>query len=531
MSIHDIRREVRRRRTFAIISHPDAGKTTLTEKLLLYSGLLRTAGMVGGRKGKSAASDWMGMEQERGISITASAMQFTYRNTMINVLDTPGHQDFSEDTYRTLAAADSVIMVIDAAKGVEEQTRKLFDACRLRNIPVMTFVNKMDVPSRDPFDLMAEVEEVLGLDASPRNWPIGSGRDFRGVVVRETQEILLYSRTGAAGTTRADCQRVPLSAADGHPLLDPAQLNELREEIALLDAAGNPWSRDAYLECRVTPVFFGSALINYGIEPLFDSFISCAPCPGARPATTEDAAAVHVDPAEAPFSAFVFKLQANMNRHHRDCVAFLRVNSGRFERGLRVRNQTTGKQFQMPAPHSLLADERSTLTDAYPGDVIGIINKGQFGIGDTITASGHFRFADLPNFQPEVFARVRPADLGKQKAFAKGLDQLVAEGTVQRLSECDGQDLRPILAVVGRLQFEVMAYRLEGEYNVAVTLDYLPYACSAWMVGEDVENIRLSTSVKRVRDDRGRPMALFSSAWEKGYTARQHPTVRFLDYA
>ena len=525
-----LRQEIARRRTFAIISHPDAGKTTLTEKLLLYSGMLRTAGMVGARKGRAASSDWMGMEQERGISITASAMQFTYKNTVINVLDTPGHQDFSEDTYRTLTAADSVIMVIDAAKGVEEQTRKLFQACHLRGIPVLTFVNKMDMPARDPLDLMAEVEDVLGIHATARNWPIGSGKEFQGVINRDTSECLLFTKTGVAGSTIPLCERVPLADAAAHPRLGPELAGQLTDELELLAEAGNPYSEADYLAGDVTPVFFGSALTNFGVEPLFDTFVETAPCPGKRKATTSSGEDITIAPDDERFSAFVFKLQANMNKMHRDCVAFLRVNSGKYQRELQVKHQRSGKKFAMPAPHSLVVSERSTVTEAWPGDVIGVINKGQFQIGDTIAEKGDFTFEPLPKFQPELFARVRPRDLGKQKGFNKGIEQLVAEGTVQLLHDGNDTGGRPILAAVGRLQFDVMQYRMEDEYNTAIEVEELPFTCSAWLEG-DRESFQAPFNARMVVDQHGRQMVLFASSWDKDYAAKNNPGHQLLDYA
>ena len=367
----ELAREIARRRTFAIISHPDAGKTTLTEKLLLYSGLIRTAGMVRNRKGKLATSDWMGMEQERGISITSSAMQFPYKDAIINVLDTPGHQDFSEDTYRTLTAADAAIMVLDAAKGVETQTRKLFEVCRIRKIPVLTFMNKMDLPGRAPLDLLHEVEEVLGIHASPINWPIGSGREFVGVVDRRTSEVLLFTKTAAAGAQKADVERIALDSAGLAERLGPERSAHLRDELELLEIAGNEFSREAFLAGAVTPAFFGSALTNFGVEPFFDAFVELAPPPSARPVDLADGSERRVDPASEPFSAYVFKIQANMDKRHRDCLAFVRVCSGRFERDLVVRHHRMGRELRLSRPHSMVAEVRNTLDVAYPGDIVG----------------------------------------------------------------------------------------------------------------------------------------------------------------
>jgi len=402
-----------KRRTFAIISHPDAGKTTLTEKLLLYSGLIRTAGMVRGRKGgKTAASDWMGMEQERGISITASAMQFPYKDAIINLLDTPGHQDFSEDTYRTLTAADSAIMVIDAAKGVEAQTRKLFAVCRLRRIPVLTLVNKMDLPGRPPLDLMTEVEQALTIHASAVNWPIGSGSDFAGIVTRADNRVALFSKTAHGGATKVDVQTMALEDLATSGRVSPEVMAQVQHDLELLTIAGNPLSHEQFLDGEVTPVFFASALTNFGVESFLDAFVQLAPAPGARLADTDDGGERSIDPIEQPFSAYVFKLQANMNPKHRDSTAFLRVCSGRFERDMVVKHHRLGRDVRLSRPHSLVAQERSTVEEAFPGDIIGIINPGVFAIGDTISVTGGFRFKPLPQFQPEIFARIRPTDVG-----------------------------------------------------------------------------------------------------------------------
>ena len=539
-----LERETARRRTFAIISHPDAGKTTLTEKLLLYSGMIRTAGMVAARKGRQAAtSDWMGMEQERGISITASAMQFLYQDVVVNILDTPGHQDFSEDTYRTLTAADSVIMVLDAAKGVEPQTRKLFDACRLRAIPVITLVNKMDLPGRDPIDLMAEVEEVLGIQASARNWPVGSGREFRGVVDRQSREIHIYEKTAARGAVMPAVGRFPLDTTTPEECgLDPAMLDDLRQELELLDEAGNPFSKEAFLAEKVTPVYFGSALTNFGIEPLFDAFVSLAPSPSTRRAELGDAAAnggdpatedtIEIEPRDPMFSAYVFKIQANMDPRHRDCLAFLRINSGRFEKDMSIRHHRLGKKIRLARPHSLMVAERGTIEEAYPGDVIGVINPGLFQIGDTISSGGRgdFRFRRLPQFQPEHFARIRPRDVGKRKGLDKGLDQLATEGAIQILRDWHDAGAPPFLAAVGRLQFEVLQYRLEDEYSAKTELEHLPFQCSAWLRG-DVDAFKTPTSARLVRDQHDRPMVLFSSSWEKNYAREQNPDHELVDFA
>ncbi|MEZ5978194.1 MAG: peptide chain release factor 3 [Planctomycetota bacterium] len=527
----EIAREASRRRTFAIISHPDAGKTTLTEKLLLYSGLIRTAGMVKGRKGKMATSDWMGMEQERGISVTSSAMQFTYKDVVVNVLDTPGHQDFSEDTYRTITAADAAIMVLDAARGVQSQTRKLFEVCKLRKIPVLTFVNKMDMPGRDPIDLLHEVEGVLGIHASPLNWPVGAGRDFVGVVERGTGEVLMFDKSAAAGAARAKIERLrvddpKLAARHGAELVAKAH-----EDLELLEIAGNPFSREAFLAGEVTPVFFGSALTNFGVEPFFDAFVELAPPPSARTVDLPDGSEKTLDPVREPFSAFVFKIQSNMDKRHRDSLAFARICSGKFERDLAVKHERLGKQIRLARPHTLVARERTTLDEAYPGDVVGLVDRGTFEIGDTISVTGGFVHKPLPRFQPEVFARVLPKDLSQRKRFEKGLDHLTAEGAVLRLWPMSvASSSEPIVAAVGKLQFDVLQYRLKDEYQVETKLEPMPFECSAWLEGDE-KTFEVPSRSILVRDARERVVVLFADDWDKKSCEKRNPEHRLLDYA
>ncbi len=519
--------ETAKRRTFAIISHPDAGKTTLTEKLLLYSGMIRTAGMVRARKsGKFAASDWMGMEQERGISITASAMQFRYKDRVVNVLDTPGHQDFSEDTYRTLTAADSAIMVLDAAKGVETQTRKLFAVCALKRIPVLTFINKMDLEGREPLDLMHEVEEVLGIHASAINWPVGIGKRFVGVVDRATRDVLVFQRAAPGGAQQALLDRWPLDSPAAKERLGAEEWQQLHHDLELLEVAGNPFTREAFQAGEVTPVFFGSALTNFGVEPFFDAFVDIAPAPGPRPVDLPDGGEEIIDPVRSPFSGYVFKLQANMDPRHRDSMAFLRVVSGRFERDMMVKHHRVGREVRMNRPHVMVAQDRNILDAAYPGDIVGVINQGVFAIGDTLSLTGGFEFKPLPLFQPEVFALVRPKEVAKRKSYDKGLEQLTAEGTVQSLRRIDSNDI--YVAAVGRLQFDVLQYRLKNEYGVETEVTPLPFQCSAWLEG-DIETFKKPLSAQLVRDARDRTMVLFNSAWEKNYAAQQNPGHRLTD--
>ncbi len=520
-----IEEEIAQRRTFAIISHPDAGKTTLTEKLLLYSGMILSAGMVKGRKGRKAAtSDWMAMEQERGISITSSSMQFTYKGVIINVLDTPGHKDFSEDTYRTLTAADCAIMVIDASKGVENQTRKLFEICRLRKIPVLTLINKMDMPGRDPLDLMNEVEEVLQIHSYAMNWPIGMGREFTGVVDRKTNECLFFTKTSQGGAQKADIEKVPLNEAEKRI---GRVYPELKQELELLDMAGNVFSRADFLSGDLTPVFFASALINFGIEPFFDAFIHLAPAPHARMADKKDGTETEIDPVKTPFSGYVFKLQANMDPRHRDSMAFIRICSGRFERDLTVKNERSGKEIRLSRSHSMLAGERTTLDFAYPGDVIGVINPGLFAIGDTLSVTGGFTFKPLPQFQPEIFATLYAKDVLKRKSFDKGCLQLVDEGAIQMIkpSEMGGDT---IFAAVGQLQFEVMQYRLKAEYGVDTVMNLLPYQCSAWIIG-DLKTFNKPSNSLLAQDRQSRPMILFQNAWSKSYCKEQNPKHELVD--
>ncbi len=534
----ELARETERRRTFAIIAHPDAGKTTLTEKLLLYAGMIRTAGMVKNRKtGKMATSDWMGMEQERGISITASAMQFEYRGHLINVLDTPGHQDFCADTYRTLTAADSAIMVLDAAKGVETQTRKLFAACRLRNVPVLTFINKCDLPGQDPLALLTEVENTLGIQACAMNWPVGTGRDFQGVIDRASGDLIAFRKTAAAGAQRAEMTRMPLASAAAAELLGPDRIGRLREELEMLQIAGNPFSAEAFRRNEVTPVFFGSAMTNFGIEPFYDAFVDLAPPPGPRLAARLDGTAVTVDPLTTPFSAYVFKIQANMDPKHRDSLAFVRIVSGRFERDLTVKHYHRGtfvRELRLSRPQTLVARDRTTLDVAWPGDVVGLVNAG-FAIGDTILCQGGpakdgFEHAPLPQFPPEVFAKAQPADLTKRKPFDKGMAQLAAEGAVQVLRQWDNPGADPFIAAVGRLQFEVLQYRLKDEYGVEIILTPQSYSCSAWLEG-DPETFQPTPGTLLCRDARNQAVVLLPSEWDKGYCAKNNPNHVFRDFA
>ncbi len=525
-----IRAEALKRRTFAIISHPDAGKTTLTEKLLLYAGMIRTAGMVHGRKqDKEISSDWMNMERERGISVTASAMQFAYKGVTINVLDTPGHQDFCEDTYRTLTAADSAVMVIDAAKGIEAQTRKLFEVCRMRGIPILTFVNKMDLHGEDPFHLLSEIEEVLGIDTAPINWPIGSGKTFRGVVNCADGDVLLHEKTASAGRAKAKVDRYSLEDALAAGVLDKEEAEKIGFELELLKEAGTTFSKETFLDGKLTPVFFGSALTNFGVETFFDQFADLAPAPSTRPATDSNGATIQIDPATTPFSAYVFKIQANMDPRHRDSMAFLRVCSGKFERDLLVKHERSGKEIRLSRSHSMFGGDRSIVDAAYPGDIFGVVNPGVFAIGDSVSAEGGFSFKPLPQFPPEVSAEIRPQDRTKRKAFDKGMKQFANEGAVLVLRGKSAHQSKQLIAAVGRLQFEVLQYRLDAEYGVKTDVLPLPYNHGAWIVGP-ADKFQTTTSSFLAEDPHGRIVVLYTNQWEKSYLEEKNPDHQLKEF-
>lgn len=524
----DLAKQIAKRRTFAIISHPDAGKTTLTEKLLLYSGMIHTAGMVRGRKGrKMAASDWMSMEQERGISITASAMQFTYKDVVINILDTPGHEDFSEDTYRTITAADCAIMVIDAAKGVEKQTRKLFEVCRLRKIPILTFINKMDMPGRNPLDLMDELENILQIQSFAYNWPLGSGREFCGVYDRIRKKCLLFTKLSTGGAQQAGVSYCELDDPILVEKIGAEEVERIKQELHLLETAGNSFTEEDFLEGFTTPVFFASALTNFGIEPFFDAFIHLAPPPQKRLAIDVNGNEILIDPVLTPFSAYIFKIQSNMNKKHRDSLAFMRICSGKFERDLVVKHHRLGRTIRLSRPHSMFSGERTTLDVAYAGDIIGVINPEVFFIGDTISITGGFNFKPLPQFQPEVFAKLMPKEVIKRKSFDKGVKQLSQEGAIQVLRPYD-QIGDAIYAAVGQLQFEVMQYRLRDEYDVDTLLTPLPYQCSAWIIGT-MNTFQKPSNAILVKDIHDKTMVLFGSVWDKQYAIKQNPNHKFLE--
>ncbi len=492
-----LHQETARRRTFAIISHPDAGKTTLTEKLLLHGGAIHLAGAVKARGAqRHVTSDWMELERQRGISVTSSVLQFEHQGYRINLLDTPGHQDFSEDTYRTLAAADAAVMLIDSAKGVEAQTRKLFQVCRRRGIPIFTFVNKLDRLGREPFDNLHEVEEVLGIRTCPITWPLGQGPEFKGV----------------AQLFDGEWQRNPVDGAA------PAKV---QEEIELLEAAGDPFDREKVMRGELSPAFFGSAMTEVGVDEFLDAFVRLAPPPGPR--VRMDGTAV--DPNEPRFSGFVFKIQANMDPAHRDRLAFLRVCSGRFYRGMDVRLPREEKPIRLSMPHQLFGADRHVIEEAWPGDVIGLFDTGTLRIGDTLCEGTAFEYAELPRFSPEIFARVRAKDALKRKQFEKGLEQLSQEGAIQIFHQRGGGMRDPIVGAVGALQLEVLQYRLQHEYNADLVLDRLPYQVARWVSGTDFDPARFETEVDAlcVEDRDQNPIALFKSEWNLNYAMGRHP--------
>ncbi|HLX26534.1 MAG TPA: peptide chain release factor 3 [Candidatus Cybelea sp.] len=520
-TIHD---EVRKRRTFAIISHPDAGKTTLTEKLLLYGGAIHVAGQVSARKRqRQATSDWMSLERERGISITSTVLQFPYRDHTINLLDTPGHQDFGEDTYRTLLAADSAVMLIDAAKGVEPQTKKLFAICRERGIPLFTFMNKLDRPSRDPLELLDELESVLGIGAFPMNWPLGNGPEFKGVYDRQTHAVHCFERA-AHGATRAAVSMTDVGDAKLRAMVSDPIYAAFREGIELLDGAGERFDRTAFTSGKITPVFFGSAVTNFGVELFLDAFVDMAPAPGKR---------AGVDPADETFTGFVFKIQANMDPRHRDRVAFVRVCSGEFARDMTVRNARTGAALRLSRAMRLFADERESLETAYAGDVVGLANPGAFAIGDTLYEGKLVRFPPIPSFSPEHFAAVRSIDVSGYKSFGKGVSQLREEGAVQVFYPWGTPRTEPILGAVGELQFEVAKYRLESEYNVQTRFDRLSYSLALGVQGEleHVARAQLPSNAKLVEDWDGRPVALFESEWSVRLAREWNPQLAFVPFS
>ena len=508
----NISEEIAKRRTFAIISHPDAGKTTLTEKFLLYGGAINLAGSVKGKAtARHAVSDWMEIEKQRGISVTSSVLQFQYGGCCVNILDTPGHQDFSEDTYRTLMAADAAVMVIDASKGVEAQTRKLFKVCTLRHIPIFTFINKLDRDAMDTFDLLDDIEKNLGIATCPVNWPIGSGKEFKGVYDREEKAVITYSDT-EKGTKEGHETHLPLSdEAALRAQIGGDKTEQLLSEIELLDGASAPFDLDEVRAGMLTPVFFGSALTNFGVEIFLQHFLQMAPPPAPRLSDKGE-----IDPTAHGFSAFVFKIQANMNKAHRDRIAFMRICSGRYEAGMDVRHVQSGRVQRLQQPQQLMASDRKILEEAYAGDIIGVFDPGLYAIGDTLCLpKDNFKYEGIPTFAPEHFARVRQVDTMKRDQFVKGVSQIAQEGAIQIFQEYNTGMEEIICGVVGMLQFDVLKFRLKSEYNVEIYLDTLPYEHIRWIVNRDIDVSKIvgTSDMKRIKDLKGNPLLLFVNPW------------------
>ena len=516
--------EISRRRTFAIISHPDAGKTTLTEKFLLYGGAIAQAGEVKGKRAKAATSDWMEIEKQRGISVTSSVMQFQHNGFCINILDTPGHQDFSEDTYRTLMAADSAVMVIDGAKGVEPQTRKLFKVCALRHIPIFTFINKMDRETRDPLELCEEVERELGIDTYAMNWPIGCGKEFAGVYDREKQRILFFS--GETKGKKVNSMEVALEDPTLDETLGAEKAAKLRDEVELL-GAGRDFDMQAVRNGTLSPVFFGSALTTFGVEPFLEEFLRMTTAPLPRVSDQGE-----VDVFSPDFSAFVFKIQANMNKAHRDRLAFMRICSGKFERDTEYYHVQSGKKLRLSQPQTMMAAEREIVEEAYAGDIIGVFDPGLFAIGDTITVPGKkFRYSGIPTFEPEHFMRVSPKDTMKRKQFLKGVEQIAQEGAIQ-IFKIPGAGLEEVIVgVVGTLQFDVFEYRMKNEYNVDLRMSSLPYDHLRLIESMDChpDEIVLCTGAAVLQDFRDRYLLAFDGEWSVGFLTKHNPGLVLAD--
>ena len=514
--------EVNKRRNFAIISHPDAGKTTLTEKLLLYGGAIQQAGAVKARGNqRKATSDWMELEKQRGISITSTVLQFKYEKSVINLLDTPGHQDFSEDTYRTLAAADNAVMLEDAAKGLEPQTRKLFEVCKMRKIPIFTFINKMDRPGREPLTLLDEIESELGLSTIPMNWPIGSGDQFRGVIDRSSKEVILFDK--AARGKQSEEKRIALNKINLSDYLEENLLNNALEELQVLDEAGATFDKEKVYSGQLTPVFFGSAMTNFGVRPFLDDFLNLAKKPSSRNSNNGK-----VEPTFSEFSGFVFKLQANMDPKHRDRVAFIRVCSGKFEKDMSVKHSRTGKVIRLSRPQKIFGKDREVVDDAYPGDVIGLNNPGMFSIGDTLYTGNHIEYEGIPCFSPEIFSWLRNPNPSSFKNFRKGVNELREEGAVQILYDIDESKRDPILAAVGQLQLDVVKHRLQNEYGVDSILESMPYQLARWASEGwvSVNKIGRVFNCKIVKDCWSRPVVLFKNEWNLNQFLEDHPKLK-----
>ncbi|MEM9593129.1 MAG: peptide chain release factor 3 [Acidobacteriota bacterium] len=520
----DLRKAIARRRTFAIISHPDAGKTTLTEKLLLYGGAIQMAGAVKARgERRRARSDWMKVERERGISVTSSVMTFDYGGCTFNLLDTPGHEDFSEDTYRTLTAVDSAVMVLDAAKGIEAQTRKLFEVCRLRDMPIVTFVNKLDREARDPFEILDEVEQDLQIEVTPGSWPIGMGQSFRGCYDLLHDQLVLLDR--GQKNTKVDgvvCDGLDDPKLD--QLLDASQVSKLRDEVEMARGLCPEMSRETYLEGNMTPFYFGSALHNFGVSTLLDALVEHAPPPRPQPTAERE-----VEPEEDKVSGFVFKIQANMDPKHRDRLAFVRLASGRFERGMKLFHPRSGKSMTMHSPVLFMAQDRELAEEAWAGDILGVPNHGQLHIGDALTQGEDLHFTGIPSFAPELLQRVRPDDPMRAKHLGRALVQLAEEGAALILKTTLGSNW--VVGVAGALQFEVLADRIRTEYNIPVRFESTPHQTARWVDAEDPKELKRfvdRNDMAMAEDHHGLPVFLAKSAWQLQCAQEDWPQVRFL---
>ncbi|MGB0580563.1 MAG: peptide chain release factor 3 [Limisphaerales bacterium] len=512
----DLTQEIQRRRTFAIISHPDAGKTTLTEKLLLYGGAVQLAGSVTARKNQRATtSDWMELERKRGISVSSTVLQFDYQGMRINLLDTPGHKDFSEDTYRVLTAVDAVVMVIDAAKGIEPQTRKLFEVCKQRGVPIFTFMNKCDRPMKNPLELLDDLENVLGLGAFPVNWPVGTGFEFKGIYDRQSKQISLFEKT-QGGQYRAPEAVGSLADPIIKDRLDEETYAQVAEELEMLEIAGEEFDHEAVLAGESTPVYFGSGVNNFGVQHLLDGFLQYSPPPSGRKASDTD-----ITPEHPAFSGFIFKIQANMDPKHRDRIAFIRVCSGKFERDMQVLHPSTNKKVRLSSSHKLFGNDRETVDEAYPGDIIGLVGLSDFGIGDTLTSDAKIEYNEIPRFAPEAFSFLHNTDTGKFKQFRKGLEQLLQEGVIQAMELRNSVAKIPLLAAVGPLQFDVVKYRLESEYGAESRLESAPFEVVRWLpeglTEEQLDALSLPSGARVGTDMDGHNVVLFNSAWSADY--------------
>jgi peptide chain release factor 3 len=519
-----MKNEIARRRTFAIISHPDAGKTTLTEKLLLYGGAVQLAGSVSARKNQRATtSDWMELERQRGISISSTVLQFDYQGFCINLLDTPGHKDFSEDTYRVLMAVDAVVMVIDAGKGIESQTRKLFEVCRMRGIPIFTFMNKLDRPSLEPIALIDEVERILNIRVCAMNWPLGTGTDFRGMYDRQSKCVHFFERV-PGGAYRAPVSVHDIGDEEVRKNLSEDTYRKVTDELDMLKEAGETFDAAAVLDGGMTPVFFGSAVNNFGVQMMLDTFLEFSPSPRPR-----RAASMMVEPSHPAFSGFIFKIQSNMDPKHRDQIAFMRICSGKFTRDMRVIHTRTGETVRLSSSHKLFARERETVDEAFPGDVIGLVGHPEFGIGDTLTEDASIQYQEIPRFAPECFAFLHSTSTAQFKRFRAGLEHLLQEGVVQTFAMKNSQLRVPLLGAVGPLQFEVLQYRLKNEYGADSRLESVAWRIIRWIAPDCVENMTdemMPTGCRLAIDDKGQTVMLFPEEWAFNFFAERNPKIR-----